>query len=123
MRVLPCSCCSPWCAILARREDAVARVRRNHELAAALLTGKVAIGGAYKGMSESCHRSCKCGAVYDRCEQSVESREISRFECAVCGKTIESWNSAWVPRYRFIACPVRMTTFRLGLLPQVGALV
>jgi hypothetical protein len=56
-------------------------------------------------MSESGHRSCKCGAVYDRSEHIVESREISSFECAVCGKTIENWNSAWVPRYRFIACP------------------
>jgi hypothetical protein len=25
----------------------------------------------------------------------------------VCGMTIENWNSAWVPRYRFIACPAR----------------
>ena len=54
-------------------------------------------------MSESGHRSCKCGAVYDRSEHIVEAREISSFECAVCGKTIENWNSAWVPRYRFIA--------------------
>ncbi len=36
-----------------------------------------------------------------------EAREISSFECAVCGATIENWNSAWVPRYRFIACPAR----------------
>jgi hypothetical protein len=56
-------------------------------------------------MSESGYRSCRCGAVYDRSEHIVESREISSFECAVCGKTIENWNSAWVPRYRFIACP------------------
>jgi hypothetical protein len=74
-------------------------------IAAALLTGKIAIGGAYRGMSESGHRSCKCGAVYDRSEHIAEAREISSFECAVCGKTIENWNSAWVPRYRFIACP------------------
>ena len=56
---------------------------------------------------KSGHRSCRCGAVYDRSEHIVGSREISSFECAVCGKTIESWNSAWVPRYRFIACPAR----------------
>jgi hypothetical protein len=57
-------------------------------------------------MSESSgYRSCKCGAVYDRSEHIIEAREISSFECAVCGKTIENWNSAWVPRYRFIACP------------------
>jgi hypothetical protein len=59
------------------------------------------------GMSESGHRSCKCGAVYDRSEHIAEAREISGFECAVCGATIENWNSAWVPRYRFIACPAR----------------
>jgi hypothetical protein len=47
------------------------------------------------------------GAVYDRSEHMVEEREISSFECAVCGATIEDWNSAWVPRYRFIACPAR----------------
>jgi hypothetical protein len=58
------------------------------------------------GMSESSgYRSCKCGAVYDRSEHMVEAREISSFECAVCGKTIENWNTAWVPRFRFIACP------------------
>src|SRR6266550_9242024 len=60
------------------------------------------------GMSESGHRSCKCGAVYDRSEHIAEAREISSFECAVCGATIENWNSAWVPRYRFIACPATM---------------
>jgi hypothetical protein len=38
-------------------------------------------------MSESGHRSCKCGAVYDRSEHIVEARETSSFECAVCGKT------------------------------------
>jgi hypothetical protein len=58
-------------------------------------------------MSESHHRSCKCGAVYDRSEHVTESREISSFECAMCGATIENWNSAWVPQYRFIACPAR----------------
>jgi hypothetical protein len=54
------------------------------------------------------HRTCKCGAVYDRSEHIAEAREISSFECAVCGETIENWNSAWVPRYRFIACPAGM---------------
>jgi hypothetical protein len=79
----------------------------NSLIVAAFLTGKVAIGCACRGMSESGHRSCKCGAVYDRSEHIEEAREISSFECAVCGKTIENWNSAWVPRYRFIACPAR----------------
>jgi stage III sporulation protein SpoIIIAA len=66
---------------------------------------RIGVLRAYRGMSESGHRSCKCGAVYDRSEHIEEAREISGFECAVCGKTIENWNSAWVPRYRFIACP------------------
>src|SRR6478609_5529594 len=78
---------------------------------AAFLTGKVAIGCAHRGMSEFGHRSCKCGAVYDRSEHIEEAREISSFECAVCGKTIENWNSAWVPRYRFIACRARDAEF------------
>jgi hypothetical protein len=32
-------------------------------------------------MSESGHRSCKCGAVYDRSEHIAEACEISSFEC------------------------------------------
>jgi hypothetical protein len=35
----------------------------------------------------SVHRACKCGAVYDHSEHIVEQREISSFECAVCGAT------------------------------------
>jgi hypothetical protein len=30
-------------------------------------------------------------------------REMSSFECSVCGATLESWNTAWVPTYRLIA--------------------
>src|SRR6266850_6710312 len=79
---------------------------------AGLLTGKRTVRSAYGGMSESSgYRSCRCGAVYDRSEHIVEAREISTFECAVCGKTIENWNSAWVPRYRFIACPATEAEF------------
>ena len=44
-------------------------------------------------------------------EYQPAAREISSFECAVCGKTVENWNSAWVPRYRFIACPARDAEF------------
>jgi len=29
---------------------------------------------------------------YDRSENIAEAREISSFECAVCGETIEKWN-------------------------------
>jgi hypothetical protein len=35
------------------------------------------------------------------------SREVNSFECSVCGDTIETWNSAWVPTYSLIAGPVR----------------
>jgi hypothetical protein len=74
-------------------------------ITAGLFTGKRTGRSACWNMSESAHRSCECGAVYDRSEHIAEAREISSFECVVCGKTIENWNSAWVPRYRFIACP------------------
>jgi len=67
-------------------------------------------------MSQSNHRTCKCGAVYDRSEHIVKEREISSFECAVCGATIENWNSAWVPRYRFIACPARTPNYAKSIL-------
>jgi hypothetical protein len=30
------------------------------------------------------------------------------FECSVCGATMESWKTAWVPSYRLIVGPVRM---------------
>ena len=44
----------------------------------------------------------------------MEAREISSFECAVCGKTIENWNSAWVPRYRSLPVQLGMPNFPEG---------
>jgi hypothetical protein len=38
----------------------------------------------------------------------VPGRQISSFECTVCSKTIETWNSAWVPTYRLVAGPIMM---------------
>jgi len=35
--------------------------------------------------------------------------EIASFECAVCNQTMEAWNTAWVPIYRFVAGPVRLS--------------
>ena len=29
-------------------------------------------------------------------------RQMSSFVCAVCETTLESWNTAWVPKYRLI---------------------
>lgn len=58
-------------------------------------------------MKETHHRSCKCGAVYGRTEAMAPNRQIASFECAVCGATMESWNTAWVPTYRLIVGPVR----------------
>ena len=46
------------------------------------------------------------GAVYDRTELVALRREIESFDCKLCGTTLESWNTAWVPRYAFIAGPV-----------------
>ena len=36
----------------------------------------------------------------------VPAREISSFECSACGRTLETWNSAWVPSYRLIVGPI-----------------
>jgi len=58
-------------------------------------------------MSESHHRSCQCGAVYNRTESMAPGRQISSFECSVCSVTMESWNTTWVPTYRLVAGPVR----------------
>jgi hypothetical protein len=62
-------------------------------------------------MLNSDHRSCRCGAVYSRTEVTAPSRQIASFECSVCGDTMESWNTAWVPIYRLIAGPVRHSSF------------
>jgi hypothetical protein len=35
------------------------------------------------------------------------AREVSSFECTVCGATLETWNTAWVPTYRLIAGSVK----------------
>jgi predicted SprT family Zn-dependent metalloprotease len=59
-------------------------------------------------MTESNARSCKCGAVYRRSESMAPARQIASFECVVCGETLESWNTAWVPTYHFLAGPVKM---------------
>lgn len=55
-------------------------------------------------------RTCRCGAVYRRTEFMAPSREVNSFECAVCGETLEHWNSAWVPTYRLIIGPIREPT-------------
>src|SRR4051812_44820888 len=46
------------------------------------------------------HRHCKCGAIYRRTKAMAPRREMNSFECLVCGETMESWNTAWVPTYR-----------------------
>jgi hypothetical protein len=58
-------------------------------------------------MMADAKRTCECGAVYRRTESLASAREIDSFECAVCGVTMESWNTAWVPAYRLIIGPVR----------------
>ena len=57
---------------------------------------------------ESDHRSCECGALYDRSEAMAPERQVAAFERSLCGTTLESWNSTSVPTYRFLAGPVRM---------------
>jgi hypothetical protein len=53
-------------------------------------------------MVETGNWSCACGAIYRRTEALAPGREIGSFECAVCGVTMESWNTAWVPAYRLV---------------------
>jgi hypothetical protein len=53
------------------------------------------------------NRSCACGAVYRRTEALASTREIDCFDCVVCGATMESWNTAWVPSFRLVVGPVR----------------
>jgi hypothetical protein len=54
-------------------------------------------------------RNCQCGAIYDRTEHVALRREIESFDCKLCGTTLESWNTALVPRYRLLAWPVRLS--------------
>jgi len=54
------------------------------------------------------NRTCECGAVYRRTESLASMREIDSFECAVCGTTLESWNTAWVPTYRLVVGPTNV---------------
>ena len=46
------------------------------------------------------------GAIYRRTEAMAPARELASFECSMCGKILETWNSAWVPTYRFIVGPI-----------------
>jgi hypothetical protein len=69
-----------------------------------LLTGKRTVRSSYCGYARV-RGPANAARFMTASEHILEAREISSFECAVCGETIENWNSAWVPRYRFIACP------------------
>jgi hypothetical protein len=52
-------------------------------------------------------RECKCGALYGRTFVIADTRDVGSFECLLCGETLDSWHSAWVPKYRLIVGPVR----------------
>jgi hypothetical protein len=41
-------------------------------------------------------------------------REISSFQCDVCGETLESWNTAWVPHYQLVAGPATPPEWKGG---------
>jgi hypothetical protein len=73
-----------------------------------IVIGLFCFSGAQAGMSESHHRSCQCGAVYSRTEAMAPERQIASFECSLCDTTLETWNTAWVPTYQFLAGPVRL---------------
>lgn len=34
------------------------------------------------------------------------AREMDSYQCVVCDRTLENWNSAWVPVYRLIVRPL-----------------
>ena len=57
-------------------------------------------------MSHAPQRTCQCGAIYARNERMAPSREISSYQCVICERTLENWNSAWVPVYRLIVQPL-----------------
>ena len=61
-------------------------------------------------MSDSTRRTCECGAIYARNEQMAAGREISCYQCVLCDRTMESWNSAWVPVYSLIMRPLKPAT-------------
>lgn len=50
-------------------------------------------------------RTCKCGAVYERTEQSIPARDIEDFSCEVCGGELEHFSGAAVVSYRLIRRP------------------
>jgi len=58
-------------------------------------------------MSEPARRTCQCGAIYARNEAMAAGREISSYQCILCDRTLESWNSTWVPVYRLVVRPVK----------------
>jgi hypothetical protein len=58
-------------------------------------------------MSEPARRTCQCGAIYARNEAMAAGREISSYQCVLCDRTLESWNSTWVPTYRLVMRPVK----------------
>jgi predicted SprT family Zn-dependent metalloprotease len=58
-------------------------------------------------MSEPARRTCQCGAIYARNEAMAAGREISSYQCVLCDRTLESWNTTWVPTYRLVMRPVK----------------
>jgi transposase-like protein len=49
--------------------------------------------------------TCKCGAIYERSTSKLPVRDKDSYECAVCGKTLESWNSSTIPEFRLVERP------------------
>lgn len=88
--------------------DAGLKFRRREGSPVEIVISLFCFSGAQAGMSESHHRSCQCGAVYSRTEAMAPRRQIASFECSLCDTTLETWNTAWVPTYQFLAGPVRL---------------
>ena len=81
-----------------------------HRLMAALLSGTTLVRARHEAhglaMSDPSNRTCQCGAIYARNEHMAAAREMDSYQCVVCDRTLENWNSAWVPVYRLIVRPL-----------------
>lgn len=88
--------------------DVGLKFRRREGSPVEIVISLFCFSGAQARMSESHHRSCQCGAVYSRTEAMAPERQIASFEWSLCDTTLETWNTAWVPTYQFLAGPVRL---------------
>jgi hypothetical protein len=51
--------------------------------------------------------TCECGAIYERAEKSVVSRDKDSFNCHICGHKLESWSGelSRIPVFKLMRRP------------------